>query len=510
MIVDKEGAILSLDTPEPVLLSGREAYIRGWFLPRKGVEKTQQLVVTLDGLEIPVAFGLPRRDVAKASGRPGAAESGFLARFRIPSRKCRIHLALQSAGLQFDLIDLDFNPAHVTRCDAAKIATYHEWLTCHETDLFAERGVSAELASLSYLPLISIVVPVLDVNSYLLTRCITSVSSQTYKNVEIFVANACTNPRVLRCLESAAADGRLTLLPCNNLAQLPEVLNHAVHAARGEFLALVHEDGELHSSALLEVVRRLNTYPNANLIYSDDDQIDVYGGRSNPSCKPDFDPDLILSSNYIGCLAVIRRSLCLDSVGVHALSEPVGHWDVLLRAIDSGGRQGVLHIAKPLYHRRFYDEITGVQRNGEPSSSFASCRAVVSEYLARSGETAATVEPGLPDGHIRVRYRHDRNTAVAAIVREVDGDFQETVLRAAAGKQVITFYGLLDCLLKPLSKSDGLAPDRGIVSLCDMREDVCLFINSALEAVNHHFIDELVSQAMRTECGVVTGISINV
>ena len=51
--------------------------------------------------------------------------------------------------------------------------------------------------------------------------------------------------------------------------------NLALEAARGEFVALLDHDDELAPDALAEVVRHLNTHPDADVIYSDEDKLDL-------------------------------------------------------------------------------------------------------------------------------------------------------------------------------------------------------------------------------------------
>ena len=42
------------------------------------------------------------------------------------------------------------------------------------------------------------------------------------------------------------------------------------------------------------MVKVLNENPELDLIYSDEDKIDMDGNRSDPAFKPDWSPDLLL------------------------------------------------------------------------------------------------------------------------------------------------------------------------------------------------------------------------
>ncbi len=66
--------------------------------------------------------------------------------------------------------------------------------------------------------------------------------------------------------------------------------------------------------ALAEVVLRLASEPEVDLLYSDDDRCDDAGRRFEPFFKPDWSPDLMRSVNYVGPFVVVRRAL-LETVG---------------------------------------------------------------------------------------------------------------------------------------------------------------------------------------------------
>ena len=75
--------------------------------------------------------------------------------------------------------------------------------------------------------------------------------------------------------------------------------NTALDMANGEYVTFLDHDDELHAHALAAVVGELNKNPEIDLIYTDEDKIDALGNRSNPNFKSDWNPDLLLSQNYI-------------------------------------------------------------------------------------------------------------------------------------------------------------------------------------------------------------------
>jgi hypothetical protein len=64
----------------------------------------------------------------------------------------------------------------------------------------------------------------------------------------------------------------------------------------------------LHPHALYYVAEEINKNPSVKIIYSDEDKIDSKGLRQDPHFKSDWNPDLLLSQNYITHLLVIKKT----------------------------------------------------------------------------------------------------------------------------------------------------------------------------------------------------------
>ena len=90
--------------------------------------------------------------------------------------------------------------------------------------------------------------------------------------------------------------------------------NSALTLATGEFVALMDHDDILPERALYEVAALLQDHPDADLIYSDEDKIDTNGRRYEPYFKTAWNPELILSQNFVSHLGVYRRSI-VEAIG---------------------------------------------------------------------------------------------------------------------------------------------------------------------------------------------------
>lgn len=61
-------------------------------------------------------------------------------------------------------------------------------------------------------------------------------------------------------------------------------------------------------------MKTLNEHPDTDLIYSDEDKEDEEGNRFDPHFKPNYSPDLLMSTNYISHFGVYRKSI-VDEIG---------------------------------------------------------------------------------------------------------------------------------------------------------------------------------------------------
>ncbi|MGC3772223.1 glycosyltransferase, partial [Enterococcus faecalis] len=134
--------------------------------------------------------------------------------------------------------------------------------------------------------------PVYNVEEKWLRLCIDSILNQVYTNWELCMADdASTDPNVKKILtEYQQLDERIRVVFREQNGHISEATNSALAIATGEFVALLDNDDELAINAFYEVVKVLNENPKLDLIYSDEDKIDMDGNRSDPAFKPDWSP----------------------------------------------------------------------------------------------------------------------------------------------------------------------------------------------------------------------------
>ena len=240
------------------------------------------------------------------------------------------------------------------------------------------------VAAMSTRPLISIVMPVHDVDPRWLHEATDSVRNQFYPHWELCIVDDASARAETRAALSAIAnlrDQRIRMSRLDDNAGIAGASNAALAMASGEYVGLLDHDDVLARDALLEMARVI-VADAPDLLYSDEDKLDENGGHVEPNFKPDFSPDYLLSNNYICHFLVIRREL-LDRIGAFRVGfDGAQDYDLVLRASEMAHH--IAHVPLVLYHWRKATNSTAGSIEAKPAAVEAGRRAV-DDALARRG-----------------------------------------------------------------------------------------------------------------------------
>jgi GT2 family glycosyltransferase len=259
-------------------------------------------------------------------------------------------------------------------------------------DVLAEQR--SQSSTFIYRPLISVVVPTWKSDLRLLNKAIESVRAQSYDQWEIVISDDASDGYELSLLKRRyEADPRIHWLDAEVREGIAINTNRGIAAAQGDYIAFLDHDDELTPDALFFVARALQEH-RYNLIYSDEDRIEEDGyGRCvhhTPFFKPGFDPDLLLSHNYICHLVVLDREVLSAVSGLRNGFEGAQDHDLLLRAVARLAPSDILHLPRVLYHWRVTDG--SYSRNAATADSIQKNIVAAVEHHLRERNCAANVE----------------------------------------------------------------------------------------------------------------------
>lgn len=299
--------------------------------------------------------------------------------------------------------------------------------------------IEQEIQSFQKKPLISILIPVYNVDPKWLQKAIESVQKQWYTNWEIcIVDDKSTNKETLQYLRSLNND-KIKIKYSTTNKNIAGASNEAVNMANGEYLALLDNDDELTHDALYEVVKKINE-TGAEFIYSDEDFIDPEGKFCNPHFKPDFSPDLLLSHNYITHFSCFTKELFKKAGSFDTRFSGSQDYDLFLRMSDKTDK--IEHVQKVLYHWRMIEGSTSADSKAKPEALEIS-KQVLEETLRRRG-IEGWVEHGNIDHYFRVRYVIKNDPLVSIIIPFKDKpELLSMCIRSIIEKSTYTNYEII-------------------------------------------------------------------
>lgn len=269
---------------------------------------------------------------------------------------------------------------------------------------------TALLSQLGTATRFSIILAVDNADAARLTAAIHSILRQFYPSWELLVVvSGAPAPPVQAALQAFTEQDLRIKLRTAKRSDGAAGLNAAVRAARGDYIVFVGADSELARDALLEFAQTIADQ-GPDLIYCDEDSITRDGRHAEPSFKPEFSLDYLLSTNFIGRCSAVRRDLLQGAGAFRSGFDGAEHYDMLLRVSEQGTR--IAHIAKVLLHRHALDPRRAV---GAGENPMANAIKALRESVARRG-IDAEVGPGrLPETY-RVRRRIHGSPLVSVLL----------------------------------------------------------------------------------------------
>ncbi len=274
-----------------------------------------------------------------------------------------------------------------------------------------ESVIVSQMQSFTYKPLLSIIMPVYNVDPKWLHLAVESIKSQWYDNWELCIADDCSTSEATLSYLKTLDHPQIKITYLEKNLNISGASNEALSMAIGEYVALMDNDDEITPNALYEVVKAINE-TGAEFIYSDEDKLEMNGGFSEPHLKPDFAPDMFLSQNYISHLGVIKKSLINAVDGFTIGLEGSQDYDLYLKVFEHTNK--IYHIQKVLYHWRKIPGSTAAEFSDKSYAQDAGVKAIKNAIKRR--QIKAKVLNGKYPGTYRVQYDIIGNPLVSIII----------------------------------------------------------------------------------------------
>ncbi|MDP5209207.1 glycosyltransferase [Microbulbifer sp. 2205BS26-8] len=399
---------------------------------------------------------------------------------------------------------------------------YRKWIDQVEALQLPSSESAAEIDG----PLISIIMPTYNTEVGFLHACIDSVLAQSYPHWQLCIADdASPDSQIRECLSAyQALDPRIQAVFRTENGHISAASNSALELATGGYIAFLDHDDILPSHALQRVCEEIEKSPQAQLIYSDEDKINRAGHRFEPHFKPDWNPDLLLSNNYICHFTVFKTDLIRKVGGLRTGVEGAQDHDLLLRCLPYLNAENVMHIPEILYHWRAIEGSTALDCSEKSYTSEAGVKAL-SDYL-ESERVDAQAEQGFVPNTYRICWSLPKEKPLVSLL--VPTRDHCDILQPCVDKILsLTDYPNFELLIldnqssceKTLDYLEKVSADARVrvfrwdypfnysainnFGASQAKGEIIGLINNDIEPINASWLMEMVSQVCRPEIGCV-------
>lgn len=297
--------------------------------------------------------------------------------------------------------------------------SYQKWIRHHLPD--RNELEKQKKTSFGYRPKISFVVPLYKTPEKYLRRLTESFQEQTYSNWELCFSDGsgAQSPLTELLKELTAKDNRIKYVSHEESLQISENTNSAIEIATGDFIAFADHDDELTPNALFECVKAINEKPQTLVIYTDEDKMSMDGHKFfQPHFKPDYNPDLLCTVNYICHLFVVSRKVIEKVGGLRSEFDGAQDYDFVFRCVEAAGREQIHHIPRILYHWRCHEDSTAENPESKMYAFDAGARAIKAHY-DRLG-VPVEIEKGEYLGLYRTKFLWEEKPLISIIIPNKD------------------------------------------------------------------------------------------
>lgn len=380
---------------------------------------------------------------------------------------------------------------------------------------------------------ISILVPLYNTPEPFLREMIESVTSQTYENWELCLADGSDREHefvgdICKEYQKTDSHGRIVYEKLSQNNGIAGNTNECLKLATGEYIGLFDHDDILHPSALYEYVKAINEQ-DADYIYCD--ETTFKSGDINHMLtmhfKPDYAVDNLRANNYICHFSVFARELLDGTELFRSRFDGSQDHDMILRLTDRA--KHVVHVPRLLYYWRSH---AGSVASGIDAKPYVveAARGAVADHLKRHGFTHFQITSTRAFETIfKIRYQilgdprisiviankdhaEDLRRCISSILEKSTYENYEIVIveNHSETKEIFTYYEELKAFenIKVVTYELQGGFNYSAVNNYGVSKssgDYILLLNNDTQVITVNWMEELLMYAQREDVGAVGG-----
>lgn len=408
--------------------------------------------------------------------------------------------------------------------DAAYLAWTEEGASCSKAQ---DAALGLELANFPYQQGITFAIAD-NGNDEELRTTLASLSAQSCRRFDVVVTcqpsrAASVNTALLFVKDSV----NVRLVASGASASRTELLQIALAHSTEAYFGVILAGDRLASSAASSVHLTLAKWPEAVIVYADEDWITEDGTRCKPRFKSAWDPEGQLGFDLLDGLCVMKRSTVLEAGGFGAEFEPAARYDLHCRVAMPLHCNQIRHIPLVLYHRRVPPVMNAPDARDAIETYAAAARRVAAEAAFHQTGTAVDVLPSpvaefvnhvrrpLPDPAPRVSVlvpTRDRanlvRTCLNGLLKQTDYPDFEVIILDNDSIEPATMALFAELRADPRVRVLRVPGPFNFSAINNVGAQastgaVLLFLNNDIEVLDAGWLREMVSEVMRPDIGCV-------
>jgi len=369
----------------------------------------------------------------------------------------------------------------------------------------------------------TIVLWVKEHNQQWVREAIESVKRQLYKNWELFIIIDTSNLNIHNRIEKwVHRDHKIKTISRNGEEDIIKLFNQIIASCKGDFIGVMTEKDTLSPQTLFHFAGVINQNSDAKIVYCDEDKLDSNNNRSDPYFKPEWNPDLLFSQNYLENLCVYHIGIVKQVGGYNSGFDDFFSWELLLRLTKVIKADHIHHIPFALFHKHI--EFT-LERDSENDNSVLNIHSkiLINQFKLKniSGISRTNGDAKLSS----IQYNPDIKPLVSVIIpTKNQHNFLSNCVESIINK---TNYPNYEIIIVD-NQSDEPETIHYLNSLKERNQfkiisfnqsfnysainnsasrhasgNVLLFLNNDTEVIDSNWLEEMVRHAIRPEIGAV-------
>ncbi len=378
---------------------------------------------------------------------------------------------------------------------------YQDWISKYDTLTRQDkRAIKQQVENLPQKPNIGIILPANPSSEIQILSTLASIQKQLYPNWTLTLILSrqnyqSANPKFRKAIENQPKIKLVTFSPDTDLNdQIIMQLNQS----QQEFVTIIEPGCILREHALYMFAHEINAHPAAQVIYCDEDRLDEHGHRTDPYFKPDWNPDLLRSQNYLGNLCLFKADAVKNLTDFSPTDKDHFKWELTLDITSDLAPHLIRHIPFILCHQT--DPLTeNLFQLGDVFSK--KINAVPSNHPPDSSPLVSIIIPTHNQKVLLERCLDtltDKSTYTPYEVLVVDNQSDDP--------QTLAYLSQINnrenCSVLSYAKPFNFSAINNF-AVQHSQGEVVVFLNNDIEVISPEWLTELVRHALRPEIGAV-------